>query len=96
MLDFIDDEHITVNTSVREIPEWFRHCCQQVIEYYNLTHFPGWELVKERTHLESYLNKMGFEYEYFEIRRHEAQGVQRGYVFKVNEALTLYMLKASK
>jgi hypothetical protein len=97
MLDYIDEEYITVNFRNYEenLPIWFVHAVKKIIRYYSLESFSIHQIMYDNAALlEEYFRKHGLEFEMYEVRKSDSR--QCGCVFKVNDALTLFMLKGSK
>lgn len=105
MLDFIDDDYITVDLNHGSLPEWFEQILVDILKYYNISAHPASLLAKARHLVDECLKKRGFEFEYYKIdslkrANHDQWNgdmhiIPEGYVFKSTPELSAYILKVT-
>ena len=106
MLDYIDDDYITVDLNHGNLPEWFGHILSDILNYYKLSGSPERMLANARYLVDECLKKRGFEFEYYKIDSlkrsnldqwgsDDIQIIPEGYVFKSTPELSAYILKVT-
>jgi hypothetical protein len=107
MLDFINDDYITVDLNNKSgLPQWFQSILVDVVKYYNYPVRPLQLLTPAARHLvDECLKKRGFEFEYYKLdclKRSNSDHwngeifvIPEGYVFKSTPELSAYIIKVT-
>ena len=103
MLDYIDDEYITLNFAGKKLAsnKWFFNIFYEIANYYD-TGNPGlfFHSIRDekiRNYVLEFFRKQGLEVEFFDFDSHASVSTEQqyGFVFKNTESLTHVILKYS-